>query len=76
MREWQPIETAPKDGTLIDLWAVYYDDREIDPIPYSRRFADCKWDERGDWILDGILKFQYAPTIKITHWMLPPKGPK
>ena len=31
MSEWQPIETAPRDGTVIDLWAEGF------------RFADCMW---------------------------------
>lgn len=29
--DWQPIETAPKDGTSIDLWAA------------GNRYVDCRW---------------------------------
>jgi len=32
MAEWQPIETAPKDGTEIDLW-----------VSVGVRVADCRW---------------------------------
>ena len=33
---WQPIETAPRDGTLIDLWV-------IDEHYGASRIPDCKW---------------------------------
>lgn len=40
---WQPIATAPKDGTLVDLWA-----------PESGRHADAFWStERGAWMAQG-----------------------
>ncbi len=36
MMDWQPIETAPKDGTRFDLWMVDEDGRGC-------RVADAYW---------------------------------
>lgn len=65
---WQPIETAPKDGTLLLLW-------ERDGSKYNAAFGDVfcgRWDDAllidrvGHWI-DG--RFTRNPT----HWLpLPP----
>ena len=38
---WQPIETAPRDGTVIDLWAD------------GERWPDCYWGKRRYWSVDG-----------------------
>lgn len=48
MSEWQPIESAPRDGTRVDLWMVNNDG-------VARRVADAYWEENGytqTWI-DG-----------------------
>jgi hypothetical protein len=37
--EWQPIDQAPKDGTIVDLWAR------------GKRFAHCFWSpSHNAWI--------------------------
>lgn len=63
---WQPIETAPKDGTLIDLWTG------------ECRFADCRWGRFDDHSRVPFgpkhwcgLPFDLAPT----HWRLAPAPP-
>lgn len=72
MGEWQPIETAPKDGTRIDIW---------DPSHGGQRIADAYWyggQKRGGWHapnqdydgMDGL----YAKD-GITHWMPLPDAP-
>lgn len=59
-REWQPIETAPKDGTVVDLW---HKD--------GFRITDEFWlgDEEECWTC-------LFSDEEITHWMHPPSPPK
>lgn len=63
--EWQPIETAPKDGTVIFA---------ID----SRRDykAVVKWTGAGEW---ECITYYGAPMglgFSVTHWMPLPEPPK
>lgn len=63
--KWQPIETAPRDGTKIDLWAS------------GQRWADCSW-TGSCWFTPDIYdcgaemeRFGHHPT----HWMPVPPPP-
>jgi hypothetical protein len=76
--QWQDISTAPKDGTVIDVW-VSHPDR----AGGGYRQAFVKW-ERGEWV---DLVNRYAPVeghfnpvtgtpvIRVTHWMTLPAPP-
>jgi hypothetical protein len=60
---WQPIETAPRDGTMIDVWAWP-----------GERIPDVSWrEEWGQWLHDdgnGLL------SCVPTHWMPLPAPPE
>ena len=64
---WRPIETAPKDGSKIDLWAKFEKSG-------WRRVPDAHWNEAiGDWQLGNFNAADYMVRPEITHWMpLPP----
>jgi len=73
MSEWQPIETAPKDGTEVDLWVVERNRGRKFRIP------DCHW-HCDEWLVWGgdpeigwdlVEEYQHA-----THWMLSPEPPE
>lgn len=74
-REWQPIETAPRDGTVIDLWVT---ERGYP----GERITDCQWSTRtlrGGAIREG---WGWGPSDDpefvsgdVTHWMPPPEPP-
>lgn len=71
--EWQPIETAPKDGTRIDIWAINHSlfnkpgSRIIDA--YWGRVSDWMGRERDDWV--GAASEHIEPT----HWRPLPAPP-
>ena len=69
--DWQPIETAPKDGAFVDLWVVHRD--------YAGRFSDCLWsggEKYGGWVGGSAMVVYPGDGGRITHWMPKPEPPK
>ena len=70
--EWQPIETAPKDGTWFDAWIT---------ARYEKyRVADAFWCKHNSCFMHGELdRYGPYPTDwehgKATHWMPIPAPP-
>ena len=68
---WWPIETAPKDGTPIDLWVEFPEHSK------ARRIPDARWDvEEQSWRLGEFLQKQFAVTPIATHWQPLPSPPE
>lgn len=78
MSEWQLIETAPKDGSLVML---YLPDSAVRPITFARWSSEAHYDRfgnrfpsNGDWYED--LGDQGWPIdVDATHWMPLPEPP-
>lgn len=64
MNEWQPIETAPRDGTQILSYAVSGDHKfaVVAWCTRSKEWFLCDDDQKPDW-------------IDITHWTPLPDAP-
>lgn len=67
---WRPIETAPKDGTRVDLW-----------VPPYGRIVNCLWDvaanrwvARGEPDEEGCDEIAFGP--RPTHWREIPAPPQ
>ncbi len=68
-KDWQLIETAPKDGTKVDLWIKWWV-AETDTFA-GERWVDCSWYvDRKDWC-----SYSDRPIGRITHWMPAPEPP-
>lgn len=72
--EWQPIETAPKDGTAFRAYADELIDLDFNPWGSveaawnGEEFIGCVWNGQQDsW---------YGKTINPSHWMPLPAAPK
>lgn len=69
MSEWRPIETAPKDGTRVDLWASW-DDCGV-------RLANAFWDTGRrfpGWVI-SVNDYGVLDERQFTHWMPLPAPP-
>ena len=70
---WQPIETAPKDGTPILIYSGLRVDVPLGHVDHEKSIYISSFD--GDWwIWDGNFGAEYA--YEPTHWMNLPEPPK
>ncbi|SFI95961.1 hypothetical protein [Nitrosomonas sp. Nm34] len=67
---WQPIETAPMDGTEIDVWVTNLP-------PEAMRVTNVKYDKEKSYFVYWDYRYaEYKQVIgDITHWMPIPKRP-
>ena len=79
--DWQPIETAPKDGkTEVDLWVHYT--VEATKFRSQRRVVNCKWWPKG-WFDQGGMPLEWSEEDEedghidsfATHWRPLPAPP-
>ena len=89
--QWQPISTAPKDGTVVDLWIVGADDtvdfyaptaKKVPCYPQrSGRATNFHWARYApnapNWYpFPPIMGYGLSPNVQATHWMPLPEPPK
>lgn len=72
MSEWQPIVTAPQDGTRIICWALVFG---------SPGYTDDSWQaifcrHNGDRLMISQPTGGHYEGFKATHWMPLPEPPK
>jgi len=75
MSNWRGIETAPKDGTVFDVWLGDADADEVEFYcgPLSRRSTDWHWHrDRFRPVMGLALP---VVTVMPTHWMHRPEPP-
>lgn len=75
--KWQPIDTAPRDGTVIDVWLgdCDEDDRAFYCCGKTRRSTAWSW-KNGKFRPLGGLVDSVPVTVQPTHWMPEPEPPK
>ena len=70
MGDWQPIETAPKDGTFLLVCRQY--DADGERIPNDSFGIFCQvaawWEEDGGWMVYCSLVREPRLHFEPTHW--------
>jgi hypothetical protein len=69
MSEWRPLETAPRDGSRLDVWTEN-----------GIRYIDVFWHQgpefpRGAFVFYDSQLRDYIDVDDATHWMPPPAPP-
>jgi hypothetical protein len=70
MTDWQPIETAPKDGTSVLVYGPWKGEFSQLKHPHEIWRGHCHPVSKL-WFISGTLEF-----VDPTHWMPLPEPPK
>lgn len=80
MTKWQKIETAPKDGEIVDIWITHSPERRM----FDCRQVDAKcingiWHTHDgeEWVpCERLTPLKDGGWWKATHWTYRPAPPK
>ena len=79
MNDWQPIETAPKDGTLFLCWVKAEDRGEQDDGSFVSvdvsQHDFCQYQDFGENGYFANMSGKFSDLADITHWMPLPTPP-
>lgn len=80
---WQPIETAPKDGTTIDVWRDGTRETVRWGLPEHfcgemGQYCDSDWHsiKKPGWVCATFGEFVGGKHDPFTHWMPLPRAPR
>jgi hypothetical protein len=79
MMEWQPIETAPKDGTVIHVWADGFEWPETVRWEFYDENTAKEIGEDGYWSYAEGMLAEYTDGCEPetwTHWRPLPEPPQ
>lgn len=70
---WRPIDTAPRDGSAVDLWGVNH----LHPAKTGRRATNVTWGPLRDWMGNERNDWQHGhgEDFEPTHWRPLPASP-
>lgn len=82
--KWQPIKTAPKDGTVVDLYCWIQTSLPNKPLKMRYfRSINCYWSKFYEcWVSqeeDGVIDYEEDEEVEateVTHWMPLPEPPE
>jgi hypothetical protein len=70
MSDWQPLDTAPRNGSKVDVWTEN-----------GVRYIDVFWHRSPDYPNGAFVYYDsylsdYIDVEDATHWMPPPTPPR
>jgi hypothetical protein len=71
---WRDIESAPRDGTAIDLWGLEFGAGFM-LTPKPQRFCDAKYVPPSEQWNRGCWWHPNYGNVEPTHWMPAPQPP-
>lgn len=72
---WQPIDAAPQDGTIVNVWLGDADDEDVAFYCLPGTRISCGWSWQQGRLRPSMGLSLPVVTVRPSHWMALPKGP-